>query len=165
MYVYIHTYIHTHKYTYHLYTYIYIYKWLYIYILDNTVYTYILYYLHKWLKHIRVSISLYHRGNSTGCTSHISLGQENWPSESACSTSTSASPGAQNLQSSWGEIQQILFCLVNRRLVGGFKWVLYACFFLYGFITNFVQQILQDGSIIILIVGGFKSWWLILVNG
>ena len=71
----IYAYIHTHKYTYILYTYIHIYIYtqmiIYIYIHCIILYIYI-YYLHKWLKHIRVSISVYHRRNRTGCTSHIS---------------------------------------------------------------------------------------------
>ena len=71
MYVYMHIYIHINIHIFYIHTYIYIYTNDYIYTLYNTVYIYI-YYLHKWLKHIRVSISVYHRRNRTGCTSHIS---------------------------------------------------------------------------------------------
>ena len=52
---------------------IYIHTHLYIYTNDFLyIYCIYIYDLHKWLKHIRVSISVYHRRNSTGCTSHIS---------------------------------------------------------------------------------------------
>ena len=71
MYVYMHIYIHINIHIFYIHTYIHIYTQMIIYIYCIILCIYI-YYLHKWLKHIRVSISVYHRRNRTGCTSHIS---------------------------------------------------------------------------------------------